>query len=191
MSNTKIVGPMGERELHVPSYNNFTGSKFDSNLSIVEIAKRVRADIKAAIKAGDLPAGLKVSVRAETFSGGCALRVCIMACPFNIMNIARVEFDMDHPHDYPETEEVRARYNERASEMQEALDSIVQAYNRDSSDIASDYFNVKFYDGHPTFCHELHQSHRDATKATILEMRQARATESYAPEFWQAWPSTV
>lgn len=46
-------------------------------MGAVETAKKIRVDIKAAIKAGTLPAGLKVRVTSKGFSGGESIHVSI------------------------------------------------------------------------------------------------------------------
>lgn len=43
--------------------NRTEGAKYNRNLSTTEIAKLIRADIMTAIKAGQLPKGIKVGVR--------------------------------------------------------------------------------------------------------------------------------
>lgn len=51
-----------------------TGSKYDGNLDITDIARLVRADIKAAVKKGELPT-VTYSVRVSRFSMGQALTI--------------------------------------------------------------------------------------------------------------------
>ena len=46
----------------------FTGTKFDRNLTTTEIAKRIRADIKEAARLGEIPAAAKYSVKTKYFS---------------------------------------------------------------------------------------------------------------------------
>src|SRR5687767_7020547 len=79
----------------------FYGAKYDRDLSTTQIAAKYRQDIKAAIKSGEIPAGLKVSVRTEYFAGGSAIRASITACPaFRVVNPERVIADIEQPHVY-------------------------------------------------------------------------------------------
>jgi len=57
--------------------DRYRGAKYEDGLDVAEIAKRVRADIKAARKFGelDLPVTAKVSVRIDRYSLGCSLHV--------------------------------------------------------------------------------------------------------------------
>lgn len=122
---------------------NFTGSKYETtrNLSIVDVAKLVRADIKAAEKAGKLPKGIKVAVRTQKYSGGCSLDVEIQAAPgLMICNPERVKFDRDFPHGYTKL----PLLSEGASAVRDAVEALVSAYNYNDSDTLTDYFSYKF-----------------------------------------------
>ena len=69
----------------------FQGSKYDANATAAENAKRIRADVKEAIKAGKLPKGIKVAVRTSTYSMGASIRVAIEEFPGgSILNPAHV-----------------------------------------------------------------------------------------------------
>lgn len=68
----------------------FQGAKYDANATAAENAKRIRADVKEAIKAGKLPKGIKVAVRTSTFSMGASIRVAIEEFPGSILNPAHV-----------------------------------------------------------------------------------------------------
>lgn len=57
-------------------YERSYGAKYDKNLSTTQIAALVREEIKAAVKAGTLPAG-KYSVRSQSYSGGSSIDVRI------------------------------------------------------------------------------------------------------------------
>lgn len=120
------------------------GAKYDKNLSTKDIAARYRQDIKAAIKAGELPQGLKVSVRYESFAGGSAIRVHVTACPFRVMNPERVIADIENPHEFKPEHQLPVHTPE-AKALEKKLDAMLQAYNFDGSDIMTDYFHVKFY----------------------------------------------
>ncbi len=118
------------------------GSKHDSSLNITEIAKRVRADIKAAIKSDELPAGLKCSVRISRYSMGQSLTVSVKAAPgIELINpafiAAKAADGVNWPCDIHQT-------SDEARALLEDLRAIVAAYNYDGSDMMTDYYHVNF-----------------------------------------------
>ena len=124
----------------LPSY----GSKYNNGRDIVDIAKLVRSDIANAIKAGLLPKGLKTGVRIERFSMGRSLNVKITAAPgVCFLSVARVRFDMVEPHEFTRL----PLLSPAGKRIIETLEAIMNAYNRNDSDIMSDYHNVSFYGG--------------------------------------------
>ena len=121
---------------HAPDYSIAYGSKFQKGRDITEIAKLVRKDIKAAIKEGVLPKGLKVSVRCQRGSGR-SLNVQVNTAPYPVKRPAtQEEFDMWHVESFPSDE---------AKRVEDVLESIAKAYNYDGSDTQYDYWNVNFY----------------------------------------------
>ena len=110
-----------------------SGTKYDSSLSVTEIAKRIRADIKAA----GLPG--KISVRISRFSGGQTISIsAAVAFATAVEDFEAVALD-------------RARgiacpwMTREAYDLQSALEAIGHAYNYDRSDLMADYFDVNFY----------------------------------------------
>lgn len=105
----------------------------------VQIAARIRADIKAAIKAGELPRGIKARVRCSGSSLHDSIRVLI-AMP---VEIAAVE--------NPEAEygcmPGQRRLTVEAQRIRNRVRAIWAAYNYDNSDIQTDYFDVRYYGG--------------------------------------------
>jgi hypothetical protein len=122
--------------------NSETGSKYEATkgLDISAVAKLVRADIKAAIVAGEIPAGTVCSVRCERYSGGQSLSIYVTG----FVGSARIDdeamVDVARSNGVPMPWLTRVAYNTIG-----ALESIRAAYNYDRSDIQSDYFNVRFY----------------------------------------------
>lgn len=124
------------------------GAKYERGRDITEIAKLVRADIKAAIKAGDLPKGTKCSVRVSRFSGGRSLTVTVKALPgINGLNWYRLDAEKAEPHQYPGNfpQHARAIYSPEGTRVVKLLEAMVEAYNFDGSDTQTDYFHVNFY----------------------------------------------
>jgi hypothetical protein len=100
------------------------GSKYIGRRPVKEVAVDVRRDLKDAIANGELPSGLKFGVKSDT-RGTNALRVTILGAPKSRDESGRM------------TPEARAIYDK--------VDSITNAYNRDNSDIMTDYFDVDYY----------------------------------------------
>lgn len=126
----------------------FTGNKYDSNLNTTEIAKLFRADVKAAVRAGEIAKGVKLSIRTDYFSGGSAIRVKIVAAPFGMVNpagVASVIADVrcGVPH-----------LTADGAALVANLSSMLDAYNRKDIDSQTDYFNVRFW-GSVDVCWEL------------------------------------
>jgi hypothetical protein len=117
------------------------GSKYDESLDTAEIAKLVRKDIKAEVKAGNLPsAPVKYSVRIERFAGGSSINIFVKG--YDKPASLWTEFGPFGQPGYVRTDEATA--------IIARLDSILNAYNFDGSEVQVDYFHVNFY-GHATF----------------------------------------
>ena len=142
------------------------GAKYEDGLNVTEIAKRVRADISDAVKAGTLPK-IATSVRISRYSMGQSVSVTVTATPagFQIHNAARLAATLKNPNGHVEhpwmSDEGRALMN--------ALEAIVDAYNYDGSDSMTDYYDVNFH-ASVTFGGELSEIHRDVL---TLELRAA------------------
>jgi hypothetical protein len=97
-----------------------TGSKYAEvkGLDPAEIAKRIRADIKAEVKAGRLPHGA-YSVRTSKYSGGATI--------------------------YVRAEGLALQQSASVAAVRAALEAIVAAYERSATHAQSDYFSANFY----------------------------------------------
>lgn len=131
---------------------NFKGAKYDANMDVVEIAKRLRSEIKEEVKAGRLPKG-KYSVRIDRYSMGQSIDI-------NIMDVEGPILNPDHDR-MSADEEKRRYYVPKIHEALAKLEGMLQAYNRDNSDTMTDYFDVKFY-GHAKVHWELEARERKA-----------------------------
>ncbi|TET51335.1 MAG: hypothetical protein E3J64_07045 [Anaerolineales bacterium] len=158
---------------------DFKGSKYaeTKDLDLAEIAKLVRADIKAAVKAGDLPKGTKTSVRISRYSMGQSLTATITECPGLIVaNPDRVRFDLDDPHGHT----TLPLLSPDATRVVGVVQDITDSYNYDSSDPASDYYNVRFYGG-AGFCSEFEERSRDEIRSRFeTEAEQIEAANMMA-----------
>lgn len=125
------------------------GARYEEtrSMSTTDVAKSFRADVKAAIKAGDLPKGLKLSIRTKYYSGGSSISVDIVAFPGRVLNAERIKWDAENPHGtyYNCPESVRELHNGAVCATLAKLEAMLDAYNFDGSDSQVDYFHVRFY----------------------------------------------
>ncbi|QCO07302.1 hypothetical protein [Azospirillum argentinense] len=131
-----------------PTYTTAQGDKFEAGRNFAEVAKLVRADIKAAIAAGHLPKGMVCSVRIDRFSMGQSLHLSVTACPIMVVNPAYVRWQRDNPHACMSEAlpDARDRFSPEGRHVIDTLTGIVEAYNRRvTSDQPDDYSNVSFY----------------------------------------------
>jgi hypothetical protein len=135
------------------------GAKYDRNLSRTAIAGAYRADIKAAIAAGELPKGLKVSVRCRRSGHSGAIDQTVTAVPegFAIINPARVT----NPHGN------NLRHTPEAAALLRKLHDMLDAYDYDGSDSMSDYYDHNFYGNNPDFASELEDADRARIAAAV------------------------
>ncbi|MEO9625879.1 MAG: hypothetical protein ABJF09_00560 [Qipengyuania citrea] len=152
-----VVTTVQEREREVsrsgkfmPAYcdpeNEVRGAKHDAtrNLDIAEIAKRMRADIKAL----GLAAGIKTSVRIQRYSGGQSIDLRITALPdsFELLSDKHASWRKQFPgqeHRFPGDAE--AQRSPAYHRLYQQLERIHGAYNRDNSDGMTDYFDRRYY----------------------------------------------
>lgn len=127
----------------------FTGSKYESTKSLrtKEISALIRADIKSAVKAGELPAG-KYSVRTGgTWSARTIDVTFDLGNDFCLFSRANLEWREEHPHescaDAPAN--IRERYSDECRKVESKIHEIVNQYNYDRSDLMTDYFDCRFY----------------------------------------------
>ncbi len=123
------------------AYETTTGDKYNSNLSTTAIAALVREEIKTAVRCGKLPRA-KYSVRSDYYSMGSSIHVKIrdVAGDFRVYNAERLRTDRDGEPNYGVpwmSDEARALVN--------AIEAMLSAYNRVSSEPQSDYYNCKFH----------------------------------------------
>lgn len=137
----------------MPAYcdprNESRGAKYEAtkNLQPAEISARIRADIKAAQKAGTIPAGCKIGVRLHSYSGGYSIDVRVTALPegFRVTSSKYASWVKQFgeakrcPLDWRECE------SEELRNLVAKLETIRAAYNRDNSDSMTDYFDVRYY----------------------------------------------
>ncbi len=116
------------------------GSKYDGSLSTKDIAGRIRADLKAAVAAGDLPGdSVTYGVRARYFSGGSAIDITIRG--FGATRVDGNGAETDNRRDGKSWPWL----TDAARDVMAKVSAIRDAYNHDGSDIMTDYFDVNYY----------------------------------------------
>ena len=128
------------------SYNNYKGDKYNASLSTKDISKLIREYIKKECK------GMKFSVTCDRNS----ITVALMAAPFEAFKSADT-FTDDHKktaeywnaqqhaqinHYYLDSNEI---ITVEVKEVLKKVYAFMLDYNRDDSDIQTDYFNTNFY----------------------------------------------
>ena len=123
------------------------GSKYAANkdASTTDIAKMIRADIKAAVKSGELPKA-KYSVRSDYYSMGSSINVRISNVPGPTFNAAWFVWNEANPYARGGSgpEEARERFAPKVTDALKKLEEIVDAYNYNGSDSSTDYYDVNF-----------------------------------------------
>ena len=116
------------------------GSRYreTSDMDVAELARCMRADIRAAIRAGALPGTARdYSVRISRYSGGQSIDIDIRNHP---------EFWGDVPDPWIPSDTVRGLLP-AGREAERVCQAIHDAYNYNGSDSQVDYFHVRYY-GH-------------------------------------------
>lgn len=134
--------------------------------SAADIAKLIRADIKDAVRRGELPsefAGHEVTyaVTVENYSMGRSIDISIRGIPEAARRAMRIDDRWGHEIEV-DTADARA--------LKAKLDGYLNAYNYDGSDIMTDYFNVNYY-GHAEFESEWAAKERAKKAARAKELK--------------------
>ncbi len=133
----------------MPAYcdptNEFRGPNFDRDLDLKDIAKLVRKGIRAAIKSGSLPVGLKVSVTISRYSGGQTLNAEIKAAPYTTLSAAFIAWRSREDWSWSDDDAPRERLSAEARDAEAVINGLVSSFRRDNSDSQSDYFDCNFY----------------------------------------------
>lgn len=119
-----------------------TGSKYQRGMDTAQVAKLVRADIKAAKKAGTLPASLETSVRISRFAGGSSLSITVTAAP---VQIHASDYMAHHVRTKGHQHWEGERFTPQARALLAKLEAIGGEYNRTDRDSQADYHNTNFF----------------------------------------------
>jgi len=134
-----LAAEQDAQELPSERHERHTGSKYDPDLRVVEIAKRVRADIAEWQRQNPEYAGMKVSVESDQRSTSASLIIRIKAFPFPLFSqeARRMMVEEQSTPIDPWTPEGR--------EAIRALEEIAQAYQRSDIHSQSDLHNTNFF----------------------------------------------
>ncbi|MDQ2737929.1 MAG: hypothetical protein M3Y35_04740 [Actinomycetota bacterium] len=142
----------------------FVGTKYaGGHQPASDIGKSLRADIKHAQLAGALPRSARFSVTSSAYSGGQSVRVEVQDLPDRDTRVINWKGGY-----------VTERLSEAGEELQKTVRSMLNAYQRDNSDIQSDYFDVQFY-GDVTIQSEHGRDYDEMEKFTRSASRAAKA----------------
>ncbi len=106
---------------HDGEYSTVVGAKYADFQSAADVAKQVRADLKAAQASRALPDGVTYTVRSDSFAGGQAIRITAMGLPDSALSEPDTG-GMTLPHRTAES-----------AELDQTLMAIGQAYDRRQS----------------------------------------------------------
>jgi hypothetical protein len=112
-------------------------------LDTTEIAKRIREEIKSAVKAKALPRA-KYSVRTDKYSMGSSITVEVSGLPFRVINPDAYRVDRGASWATFDSANYRSRFTAQAQEVEQKLSAIVDGYHWDRSDSMTDYYNERF-----------------------------------------------
>ena len=115
------------------------GSKYaeTKDLGTKEVAAKIRMEIKAMVKAGELPKA-KYSVTISRYSGGSSIDVKIGYVElegFTLFNPERLAFEKANPHTFTH----EPRYSVGAMLLDKVIESMLHSYNFDGSEPMTDY----------------------------------------------------
>jgi D-alanyl-D-alanine dipeptidase len=152
----------------------------NSTRDVKEIAKCVRADLKAAVACGALSA-LTFGVKISRYSMGQSLTVTVTSVPvgYVILNAKREAWTTANPHKgfHEAPLDCMPRHSEGASLDLKIIERIVGAYNWDRSDHMSDYYSVNFHQT-VAFDGELARAERAALVATLRAAEEMAAAKA-------------
>ena len=113
-------------------------------LDTAEIAALIRADIKEAVKRGELPKTAKYSVTTDKYSMGSSITVKASALAFPVINPGAYVVEQGANYMTLDRTRHKSRFTPRAQLVLDKLEEIVNAYHWDRSDPMSDVYNERF-----------------------------------------------
>ena len=136
--------PERERLAKLAAEKHYTGTRYDRDRDVKDIAKLLRKDIKAAVKAGSLPRG-KYQVRISRYSMGQSISVDASELDgIEVANMARFRAEARNPALRHLGTPVGKLKSDAAYAVEAKLTALMSAYNFDKSDSMTDYYNSAF-----------------------------------------------
>jgi len=116
------------KEFYTPY--GWKGERYEAtkDLRLKDIAKKIKDEILMKHP------NIKVSVRSEYFSMGCAIRINVKQVPF------RISYLETHPYGGK-----TRKFHAKAKELLKDIQGIADQYRYNDSDAMIDYFNTNFY----------------------------------------------
>lgn len=130
-----------------PAQSGFVGERFEKELGVAEIAKRIRGHVRQAIADGKLSPALVVSVRSER-GRARSVDIKIIGAHYQIHTKEFARLVADDPNRF--TQGDTPRYTPEAQRDFDYLKSLHDSYNFDKSDSVADIFHRNYY-GDVTF----------------------------------------
>jgi len=120
----------------------FEGVAYEAtkDLDLTEVAKRVRVNLKNAQDMECLPPEMTWTVNVRRFAGGQAIDVVLTGMP-DSWTYKQPGLAEDYLNRVPR----HGGLTEQAEAAREWAKAMLQSYNRDDSDVQTDYFDVHFY----------------------------------------------
>ena len=117
---------------------NFEGARYEETrgLPLAAVNRLIRADIKALVESGEIPAGA-YTVRKSSSS----ITIEFIAPLGSLFSKTRLVAEQLDPHGWHRGE----RYSVEGRDLIAKLTAVASAYNYDDSDSSSDYFNTRFW----------------------------------------------
>lgn len=147
-------------------------SKYDRNRDVKAIAALIRQDIVDAVATNILPRSATASTTISRSSTSASIRVTVKAPGVTILNEQRLRHDIATNGSFSPLPILSTE----GKRIIDTIDAIAAQYNRDRSDLMTDYFNVAFY-FNVSFDHAFEASQRQQMTAAIadeLEVAQSR-----------------
>ncbi|GEL48080.1 hypothetical protein CHO01_31960 [Cellulomonas hominis] len=117
------------------TYRKSTGSNYTGYRDVTAIAKDVRADLRAAQRAGFIPPDVTISVRSSKYAGGQALD----------LRVEGLSEDDQFQRRSPLDPSWQRRYSAYAHQVRDRVKAIASAYSHDDTSSETDYWNVTYY----------------------------------------------
>ena len=115
----------------------FEGAAYQTtkNLDITEIAKRIRVNLRNAQDLGSIPTEMTYTVKISRYAGGQSLDVALSGMPDTW---AKANENAERHFPWP-------WLTREAAAVKQFVEEMLSMYNRDDSDVQSDYFDVHFH----------------------------------------------